>query len=165
MGDIFLHGLGGGKYDELTDEIMRPFYHIEPPSFLVLTGTLLLPLPAWPISEEDRRRLHTLERDLWWNPQRHLEGNAATARELGEEKNRWIARAALTASERHTRYETLRKLTGELRPFVQDEKKQTRLSLEHTEHDLRIQQIRTRRDYSFCLYPEDKLRAFCGQFL
>ncbi len=165
LGDIFLHGLGGGKYDELTDEIIRRFYHIEPPSFLILTGTLLLPFARLPVSEEDRCRLHTLERDLWWNPQRHLEGSVATAKELGAEKNRWIARAALTASERHTRYETLRKLTGELRPFVQDEKKQTRVNLERTEHDLRIQQIRTRRDYSFCLYPEDKLRAFCGQFL
>jgi hypothetical protein len=165
LGDIFLHGLGGGKYDELTDEIMRQFYDIEPPSFLILTGTLLLPFSRMPVSKDDRCRLHALERDLWWNPQRHLENKALKSLELGDEKNRWIARVAVNASERRTRYETLRKLTGELRPFVQDEEKQTRLKLERTAHDLRIQQICTRRDYAFCLYPEDRLWAFCGQFL
>ncbi len=165
LGDIFLHGLGGGKYDELTDEIMQRFYRIEPPSYLILTGTLLLPFSRLPVSAEDRCRLQNLERDLWWNPQRHLEGNIPAAKELGGEKNRWIARSAHSASESRTRYETIRKLTGELRPFVQDEEKQTRLSLERTAHDLRILQIRTRRDYAFCLYPEDMLRAFCGQCL
>ena len=43
LADMFIHGLGGGKYDELTDSLMRDFYGIEPPSFLVLTGTLRLP--------------------------------------------------------------------------------------------------------------------------
>ena len=26
LADLFLHGIGGGKYDELTDELMRRFF-------------------------------------------------------------------------------------------------------------------------------------------
>src|SRR5262249_37449043 len=34
LADLFVHGLGGGKYDELTDAIIRRFHGIEPPAFL-----------------------------------------------------------------------------------------------------------------------------------
>ena len=31
LSDLFIHGIGGAKYDELTDEIIRRFFGIEPP--------------------------------------------------------------------------------------------------------------------------------------
>ena len=31
LGDLFIHGIGGAKYDELGDEIARGFFGIEPP--------------------------------------------------------------------------------------------------------------------------------------
>ncbi len=34
LGDLFIHGIGGAKYDELGDEIARRFFGIEPPEFL-----------------------------------------------------------------------------------------------------------------------------------
>ena len=49
LSDLFIHGIGGGKYDELTDDIIRRFYECEPPDFLVLSATRLLPLPAVPV--------------------------------------------------------------------------------------------------------------------
>ena len=49
LADLFVHGIGGGKYDELTDDIIRRFYGCEPPAFLVLSATRLLPLPAVPV--------------------------------------------------------------------------------------------------------------------
>jgi hypothetical protein len=126
---------------------------------------LLLPFLRRPVSAADRRRLHALDRDLWWNPQRHVDGSAPKARELSDEKTRWIHRPTISPGERRERFGTLRKLTQELRPFVHDEEEQTRARLEQTAHDLRIEQIRSRRDYAFCLYPEDALKAFCTQFL
>ncbi len=46
LGELFVHGIGGGKYDELTDAILRRFYGGEPPAFMVLTATRRLPLPG-----------------------------------------------------------------------------------------------------------------------
>ena len=31
LADLFLHGVGGARYDEVTDGIMRRMYGIEPP--------------------------------------------------------------------------------------------------------------------------------------
>ena len=61
MAESFLHGIGGGKYDELTDELLRRFYGVEPPRFLVLSATLLLPLRRFSATEEERR---SVEREL-----------------------------------------------------------------------------------------------------
>ncbi len=37
LGDLFVHGIGGAKYDELGDEIVRGFFRLEPPAFLTLS--------------------------------------------------------------------------------------------------------------------------------
>ena len=52
LGEYFLHGIGGGKYDEVTDALAQAFYGVEPPAYGVLTATLLLPLPHWPSTVE-----------------------------------------------------------------------------------------------------------------
>ncbi len=46
LSDLFMHGIGGGKYDELTDLLIARFFGLEPPGFLVLSGTLHLPVDA-----------------------------------------------------------------------------------------------------------------------
>ena len=43
LADLFIHGIGGGKYDQLTNEIAQKFYGAELPDYLVLSATLLLP--------------------------------------------------------------------------------------------------------------------------
>ena len=45
LGDLFIHGIGGAKYDELGDEIARRYFGIEPPGYLALSMTLWLGLP------------------------------------------------------------------------------------------------------------------------
>ena len=45
LGDLFIHGIGGAKYDELGDSIARRFFGIEPPEFLTLSLTAWLGLP------------------------------------------------------------------------------------------------------------------------
>ena len=44
LSDLFIHGIGGAKYDELTDEIIRRFFGIEPPRYLTATATIRLPI-------------------------------------------------------------------------------------------------------------------------
>ncbi len=72
LGDFFIHGIGGGKYDEVTDAIIRNYFGIEPPAFQVLSATLHLPLPAFPSSVNDLKQAERRVRDLQWNPQFYL---------------------------------------------------------------------------------------------
>ena len=51
LGDLFIHGIGGAKYDELGDEISRGFFGVEPPAFLTLSLTLWPGLPDDPATD------------------------------------------------------------------------------------------------------------------
>jgi hypothetical protein len=167
LADLFLHGIGGGIYDELTDVLMRRFYGIEPPEYLVLSATRWLPLPRSPATPDDRRRLLRELRDLIHNPQRHLDALSASEQlsELARRKHEWIAHPAATAAERRERFRVLRSLTAELRHPLRPRAEQLRRQLSDCEQQLRINAVLQRRDYSFCLYPESVLRPFCTQFL
>jgi hypothetical protein len=168
LADLFLHGLGGGKYDELTDTIIRRFYGFEPPRFLTLSATLLLPLPSFPVRPADRERLVGELRDLECNPQRHLNEHdrvEPAAQELALAKRAWIARQPANRRQRRERFQQLRTLTQRLRPYVADRQGRLRQELERCAEQLRSNSILQRRDYAFCLYPEAALRAFCTQFI
>jgi hypothetical protein len=168
VGDLFLHGLGGGRYDELTDELIRQFYGLEPPHFVILSATLLLPLPRYPATVADYQRLSRLARDLRWNPQRHLEevpGVDGQARQLCQEKLAWIARQPHSRDERRQRFQRLRQLTAALQPFLASRQRQVEDALQNCAAELALNDLLSRRDYAFCLYPEERLRTFCTQFL
>jgi hypothetical protein len=41
--DQFIHGIGGGRYDQVTDRLIARHFGITPPKFAVTTATLLFP--------------------------------------------------------------------------------------------------------------------------
>jgi hypothetical protein len=171
LADLFLHGIGGGKYDELTDELMRRFHGIRAPAFLVLSATLWLPLPRSPVGPDDCRRLAHALRDLHHNPQRHADGLEQDEhwRELSARKQEWMARqpppGPAGRAQRRERFAALRRLTAELRTSLRLEEQRLRQQLAGCRLALAGNAVLQRRDYSFCLYPEATLRPFCTQFL
>lgn len=67
LADQFVHGIGGGRYDQVTDRVIAGFFGIEPPAFSVCTATLYFPLALgqrrldlYPILQEGRRLRHGL---------------------------------------------------------------------------------------------------------
>ena len=43
MVDLFVHGIGGGRYDQVTDQIINRFFKVSAPPFAVTTATLFFP--------------------------------------------------------------------------------------------------------------------------
>src|SRR5262249_7783632 len=148
---------GGGKYDELTDVLIRRFYGAEPPGFLVLSATLLLPLPAYPVRPEDEQHLARAVRDLHYNPQRHLPPDLAAMPEvlqLLQEKEEWVRLRPQEERARRERFERLRALTERLRPYVGDAIHAVERDLQNRRKQLHANAVLRRRDFAFCLYPE-----------
>lgn len=159
LSDLFLHGIGGGKYDELTDRIIERYWNLPTPSFLVLTATCRLPLPGYAVSASDQRRWTHLVRDLNFNPQRHLSAPPSPDLEAAvHAKQEWIAHIPDTRSQRRERFRQLRHLSASLRPAVADELARAQHSLSRIERQLQANALLHRRDYSFCLHPERTLR-------
>ncbi len=168
VADLFLHGLGGGKYDELTDKLIRDFYGLEPPAYLILSATLHLPFPHYDSSLEDCRQLWRHWRDLRWNPQRHIPAGLRddpSLNQLIEEKERLIEQHGLTRRQRKRRFFALRKVTESLCRPIRQQEEAIRQQWWKANQETQANQVLQRRDYSFCLHPEETLRPFCTRFL
>jgi hypothetical protein len=162
VSDVFIHGLGGAKYDEITDEIIRRFWRIEPPRFIVLSGSLRLPFRCTRREVIELDKLRRTVRDLRWNPDRHLaSGKQEPAKPLVEEKARWIAFKAENPVQRRDRFQQLRRLNSLIQPFVAEELTSARDSLSLCDRQVQLELVLCDRDFAFCLFPESKLRPFC----
>jgi hypothetical protein len=166
--DLFVHGLGGGKYDELTDQIIERFYDMQPPGYLVLSATLLLPLPRYAATPDDCRRLGQHARDLHYNPQRHLDamtGANGNMRALMQRKEELIRQRYSGIWQREQRFAQLKDVTEVLRSYVTAAEQQSRRQLEECRLAVQANAVLANRDFAFCLYPEEKLKPFLTQFL
>ena len=75
LADYFVHGIGGARYDHVTDEFIRQCYQLDPPSFATATATVYLPIAQGPDQSEvtdNVRHAQTQWRDLHYNPQRYI---------------------------------------------------------------------------------------------
>jgi hypothetical protein len=166
VADLFIHGIGGAKYDEVTDNIIRTYFGVEPPEYMVVSGTLRLPFPSFACTPDVQRRLQRELRDWRWNPDRHLGLADRAVAELVAEKERWRAATPREKAGRRERYRKLHVLTDALRALIPNaEVDEQRRRLENCNLELRANEILQRRDYPFVLYPEEVLKPFCTQFL
>jgi hypothetical protein len=69
--DLFVHGIGGGRYDRFTDELIRLWWHFEPSAWTVATASRYL-FRDLRKQLEDLDALETKFRDYQYNPQRYV---------------------------------------------------------------------------------------------
>jgi hypothetical protein len=164
LSDLFIHGIGGAKYDELTDEIIRRFFGIEPPRYLTATATFRLPIERPNVTIEDVRNSARKIRDVRYRPEALIShplvaGDPALAREL----------QSLVAEKRdYVRSNTLRRGSSDvfdgldrLNESMHEKLKslEAHLRAEHARLLEQLQQARSlgSREFSFVLFPEDYL--------
>ena len=75
LGDLFLHGIGGAKYDQVTDALICGFFGLRPPGFMVLSATLHLPIQR-PTADVERPKDIAAElRRLVYHPERYIDAS------------------------------------------------------------------------------------------
>lgn len=161
LADGFLHGIGGGKYDELTDAVAVRLFEVQPAAYAVLSATIRLPLPAPAITPSERLRLARVARDALWNPQRHLDAAATPeVASLVARHDDEVRSEPATRRGRRQRYRQLRYLTESLRPFAAGRAEAAARELATADAALASAAVLRRRDFSFALFPEELLRPF-----
>jgi hypothetical protein len=159
LGDLFIHGIGGAKYDELGDEIARRFFGIEPPGFLTMSMTLWLGLPSDATTAEDLLALEHRLRDLRFNPDRYIgEPFSEEIRSLIRAKHEAIASSRLSRHERVERCRAIRRCNEALQPWVGAMRDGLVESQARMRHRLRSNRIARNREFSFVLYSRSRLR-------
>ncbi len=156
LGDIFIHGIGGAKYDEVTDAMVRRFFAVEPPEYLVATATLKLPIRHASVDPRDIQRVKQQLRELRYHGELHVDDTPQT-RALIAEKHRWIA-VNRPAERLHERHEGIERVNNALRAMLGARQEQLSTELVELRSLLHKQAIFESREYAFCLFPLESLR-------
>jgi hypothetical protein len=160
LGDLFLHGIGGAKYDELGDEVFRGVFGVEPPAFLTLSLTLWPGLPDDPASAAQLRGVEARIRDLTFNPDRHLaEPMPEEARSALQAKRSAVDGPAGSRRQRIARYFAIREANRALAPFVSADRDDLQRQAERLRAGLARNALARSREYAAVLHPSDRLRS------
>lgn len=168
LGDLFVHGIGGAKYDEITDLIIERFFGVSAPRFLTLSATLYLPLGAYETTEEDVRRLKRTLRDLRFNADRHLD--ACCAHALMSEKRQLVVahHAARTEglskrerierrAENRRRHQRFKQVQEKLAELASGKRLRIQAELHQAQLQTQANRVLKSREFAAVLFPEETL--------
>jgi plasmid stabilization system protein ParE len=165
LADVFIHGIGGAKYDQVTDHISELFFGFTLPKYATVSGTLRLPLvtPSTPMESEAM-----LRQQLWglkYHPERFQDymqlsaGEAGLAEQAIADKLRWIhtAQTPANAAERHR---TIKQANEKLQAFLAMRRHAFEQAIAREKLAAHAMQLRNSREYAYCLFSENRLREF-----
>jgi hypothetical protein len=159
VADLFIHGVGGGRYDRVTDGVIRAYFGIEPPRFVVASLTMYLPLGAHVVTDDEiaeaKEQLNRLEH----NPDALLgevdfddDAQMHRALALADEKRELVAAIATPGADKKAigaRIREINALIGQLLEPIRVAMQAELYSLEGQRAD---SEILTDRTYPFCLW-------------
>ncbi|MFT5322482.1 MAG: hypothetical protein ACI8P0_000317 [Planctomycetaceae bacterium] len=168
--DLFVHGIGGAKYDAMTDRIASRFFGVKLPDYLTLSATAWLPIgEPHSATPSDVSRLRQQLRELQQNPQRHLGSEITTEDQmLMAEKVSLIDQQnttdmsvspAANSLRGHERYRRFPEINRQLAGLTEHQQKLIREELSQIEQRLSANQVLTSREFSFCLYPAESIQT------
>jgi hypothetical protein len=167
ISDLFVHGLGGAKYDLVTDEIIKEFFKVEPPHFLVVSCTLYLDFKSSPNASDSKvSALKKKARDLEFNPQRYIDELALTKKEknqigeLAEKKTELIKKIKEASSpvEKHKISEEIKAINNFMGEKVRLIKHELNKKIEKEEEKMKQAKVYTFREFPYCFFSAKELR-------
>lgn len=161
LSDLFLHGIGGGKYDQMADRIIAGFFGVKPPAFQVVSATLRLPgqsinpSRSTSISEVQRQIRDTYFQGERWS------GSASDAGG-GRMKNLSDSKRELIESmpERGSRggwHKQIESINTEMARLLEPERIRLTAELDRLRRQMSEESVLASREWSFCLFDLDEL--------
>ena len=162
LADLFIHGIGGAKYDEMMEDFVREFFGTQPGIACCISATMYLPLPHSGVRPTDIAAARHQSRDLRYNPQRHVSHVApdllkqrAELQRRGEELR---THQPQDHANRRLVYLGLRRLNEQIlatdpwRSAEYDQRIQT------LEDQARLDRVALDREYFYALHPQETLQ-------
>jgi hypothetical protein len=161
IGDLFVHGIGGGKYDQITDLIIKRWCGIGAPTFAVATATLFLPMKH--DAAMSRRTLLTSEardrlRDHRFNPERLVSNRSSEETQSMRTQVLERIKSIPIGAAKILWHKSLQELKSAIRSSLLEEVHIDQASLASDlqasiAEDLQ-QKLRSSREYSIAVFPD-----------
>lgn len=158
--DAFLHGIGGAKYDQITNLLMADLYGITPPEFVALSQTTKLPATYEVVSAADYAEKRVKLREMYFHPEKFLDSSLRDDPKVSSiEKNKWnLVGNCPPRGERGKWHRDVEAANGELRNFLLEKSEKQKEINEYFRSRLGASQILGSREWSFCLFPKEFLK-------
>ena len=167
ISDLFIHGLGGAKYDLVTDEFIREFFKVEPPRFLIVSCTLYLDFKS--SLESSGAKISTLKnkiRDLRFNPERYIDElplfkkEKNQIRKMAEKKTELIKKIKKTLSliEKRKISEEIKVINNFMAEKLISLKYELDKKIEKEEEKNKQSKVYTFREFPYCFFSAKTLR-------
>lgn len=163
LSDLFLHGIGGGKYDQLGDQIIRAFFGIEPPEFMVISATVQLPgqTPADWVAET--RRVERALRDTVYQPERFADIVPLDPSLV--QRKRSLLRDGQPENDGKAWHDAITGINAKLSEGLDSLRADLRIDLARAQQEASRQKLMSSREHPFCVYPLDYLTETYNQLL
>jgi hypothetical protein len=152
VADQFIHGIGGGRYDQVTDLIIANYFNIAPPAFGVTTATMYLPEAAGRV----QICVPCVER----------EGHTLRHAVLGDAKQSYLRRIEQAPRHSPQRYQVFaqmhRELAGAMTTHPEIQAWQHRL--EEAQQRESAEAVLFDRELFYALQPADRLEAMIAKY-
>lgn len=161
LSDIFIHGIGGAKYDLITDEIIKSFFNIEPPDYITISATLYPPFSCYKVKEDE---LQTLESDLKkmkHNPDKYIPESLSQNRDIRDlvlEKYKIIEGDFLEG--KREKFKRIKDINVDLCSRIHQSFKEKELAIEAIRNKLSHNKVVNCRSSPIFIYPEDYIKEF-----
>tara|TARA_R110002049_G_scaffold4601_6_gene32881 strand:- start:78492 stop:80267 length:1776 start_codon:yes stop_codon:yes gene_type:complete len=153
--DLFLHGIGGGKYDQLGDMITQSFFQLAPTEFMVVSATIQLPGVEPKDFDEQIRRTRRLLRDTQYQPENFADQVTLDPDLLSEKAD--LLRRVPPRGEREQWHQEIERVNRRLSQSLSEIASALRSRLAELRSAKESQSRLASREHSFCLYPLDYL--------
>ncbi len=174
LADLFIHGIGGAKYDEMADRLIAEFFGIEPPHFLVLSATMHLPIEKFDIREEDVRKLKNKLREFEYNADRYLKTPSASALKIRKDEliqQHWASQTTGLPKrkrvqrrvENRLRHLELKRLNQSLCDLAAEQVQQLQSDVAVAESKLSANSILKSREFPAVLFSEQAVHILVDQ--
>lgn len=154
--DLFIHGVGGSKYDTITDLIIERFYGIEPPEYACVSATLWLDVNV----EDPRARMEELNkslRDTKQHPEKAAGEDAKKIAPLAEEKARLVAEIKKPGADKKTIGAGISELNRRMSEALAPAKAKLEQEIESLSALEKRRQAAAFRGYPFFLYRPERI--------
>lgn len=160
VADVFVHGIGGAAYDEITDAVVQGLTGCDPPRHAVVSGTLRLPVDLSGDPDAELAAIHRQLRDMEFHPERYLAAPPSDeAGRLATEKQRWIETTPTPALAKRRCHE-IRAANDALAFHTQPRRQQLLDRVGGIARAARARKVLESREFPWCFFPEDALRRF-----
>lgn len=172
MSDLFVHGIGGGKYDQITDRMIAKLFSLKPPAMIVASATMKLDLQDLPIElqnpiAEQLQSTEQLLKSATANPElllEHLSSVTLSQEALAQlqtaaQEKKQLLTAMPNKGEKWEWHVAMKKVKQNLSELAHPALGQLAERVEKLKQLANQQATLNSREFSYCLFDLDRVRT------